>query len=245
MAADKLPTMSVLLRKLLGISKDERFYAVFNGVPGSGKTIFSYQMLWSYLQEQRKVRYSTTENTPEYIIENMKKFGWNIEPYLESGNLDFVDFFSWKTNPLWKPEKNQYGVRISPLNLDKLEMGLELLQDDIKGAPSRIIMDCLSTSLTDVDSEEVIQVLKSFITEGREQNTGVFTLAKGVLPDEIESSFLELFDVVAESKLEFGAEPKKFFRIVKSSLGPFPSMWFQYNITSNGFEIYKPPGLSL
>lgn len=62
------------------------------GSSGSGKTIFCAELSYRSVAEfDRPVVYVTFEERPEEIIRNVLQIGWDFRPYLEQGQMRFVD----------------------------------------------------------------------------------------------------------------------------------------------------------
>ncbi|NIO44863.1 MAG: hypothetical protein GTN36_04920 [Candidatus Aenigmarchaeota archaeon] len=62
-----------------------------SGAAGTGKTIFCAQFLMEGLKKGEICMFITLEEKPEDIIGDVKRFGWNLEKYVEDRKL-FLDF---------------------------------------------------------------------------------------------------------------------------------------------------------
>ncbi|MBI2005562.1 MAG: hypothetical protein HYS80_02250, partial [Candidatus Aenigmarchaeota archaeon] len=60
------------------------------GTSGTCKTIFCCQFLWNGLQKGENGIYVTLEESPEDILANMKKFGWDFEKFIKSKKFNIV-----------------------------------------------------------------------------------------------------------------------------------------------------------
>lgn len=60
------------------------------GGPGTGKTIFCAQFMREGLQKGEKCLYVTLEESPEDILNDCSRFGWNIDKYLSTGQLQII-----------------------------------------------------------------------------------------------------------------------------------------------------------
>jgi circadian clock protein KaiC len=65
------------------------------GGPGTGKSTFCRQICYNAVSNGKKCMYVSFEETKERIIKSMDSFGWDIQKYLENGNL-----LIQKINPL-------------------------------------------------------------------------------------------------------------------------------------------------
>ncbi len=60
---------------------------LLEGNAGSGKTLFSLQMLAHHARQGKKCLYVSFEESKDQLINHMNSFGWNPQPLLESGDL--------------------------------------------------------------------------------------------------------------------------------------------------------------
>lgn len=58
-----------------------------SGAAGTGKSIFCAQFLWEGLKRGEDCMYITLEERPEDIIGDVKRFGWDLEKYIDSKKL--------------------------------------------------------------------------------------------------------------------------------------------------------------
>ncbi len=72
----------------------ERNVVLLSGGPGTGKTIFSQQFIWSGLQKGEPGIYVALEEHPLQIRGNMAGFGWDVRKYEEEGLFAMVDAFT-------------------------------------------------------------------------------------------------------------------------------------------------------
>lgn len=239
--ASELTPFLALFRKILGISPDDHFYALISGAPGAGKTIVTYELLWHYLQEGTRSLYITTEDTPQLIMAKMKRFGWNVEPFLTNGRLAFIDMYSWRLHSIEKPMRTDYGVMIEPFAIDSMRPLIwEELLAIFKEYPTRVLFDCASTPFSGQGPKDYLSFLKGHIVKVKEIGSGVATLVSGVLPPRLESSALSLFDILIETQVEYGDVPRRYFRVVKSS-GKHVEERLEYRIGNGGIEVYGRP----
>ena len=85
---------------LYGGIPEGRAYLV-SGEPGTGKTIFTMQYLVHGLQLGEKATYISIDEKPEHVIADCTALGWDINRFLENGQLQIIDitrFFSSMTN---------------------------------------------------------------------------------------------------------------------------------------------------
>jgi KaiC/GvpD/RAD55 family RecA-like ATPase len=65
------------------------------GGPGTGKSIFCRQICFNLVSKGKKCMYVSFEESKERIVTSMEKFGWDINRYIENGDL-----LVQKINPL-------------------------------------------------------------------------------------------------------------------------------------------------
>lgn len=65
------------------------------GGPGTGKSIFCRQICYNLVSKGKNCMYVSFEETKERIIKSMENFGWNVNKYIEDGEL-----LIQKVNPL-------------------------------------------------------------------------------------------------------------------------------------------------
>jgi len=68
---------------------------LISGGAGCGKTIICCQILWTGLQRGDKCIFFTLEEPPDSIIKNAKKFGWDLNKYIDQKKflLEYKDPF--------------------------------------------------------------------------------------------------------------------------------------------------------
>jgi KaiC/GvpD/RAD55 family RecA-like ATPase len=66
---------------------------LLSGSPGTGKTIFSLQYLYSGLLKGEPGIYITFEEPKQSIMTIGENFGWNFEPYVKNGTFIVIEYF--------------------------------------------------------------------------------------------------------------------------------------------------------
>jgi KaiC/GvpD/RAD55 family RecA-like ATPase len=104
-----------------------RTYLV-SGAAGAGKTIFGLQYIYNGITKYGENGvYIATEERPEQIRENVKKFGWDFEALEEEGKLAIVDACSTK---IGIPSHEKY-VDIRPFDMRSMMDQIISIQDAI------------------------------------------------------------------------------------------------------------------
>lgn len=71
---------------------------LISGEPGTGKTIFTLQFLKKGIELGEKCIYISIDEKPEHIIKNAESLGWDLQDYLNKGQLKIFDFSNFFTN---------------------------------------------------------------------------------------------------------------------------------------------------
>ncbi|MBI4361689.1 MAG: AAA family ATPase, partial [Euryarchaeota archaeon] len=61
---------------------------VVSGPTGAGKTIFALQFIYHHLRRGKRCLYISASDDVESVLKNAMAFGWDMKPYVESGQLD-------------------------------------------------------------------------------------------------------------------------------------------------------------
>jgi len=120
---------------------------VIAGGAGSGKTIFSLQILAHHAAKGKKCLYMSFEESEKRLIEHMRDFGWNPDKLIKTGNLKIKRFL---TSEIYYYDKDKsIGGDIQAMmtkEVDPLLMELEPLavtaSDGFK--PDFIVIDSLT-----------------------------------------------------------------------------------------------------
>ena len=91
MQAKRTPTGIRELDSLIegGLGKGKTYLVV--GEPGTGKTVFGLQFLVSGLKDKEKGLYVAIDEKPAEVIEQAASLGWNLAPYIASGDFLILD----------------------------------------------------------------------------------------------------------------------------------------------------------
>jgi KaiC/GvpD/RAD55 family RecA-like ATPase len=61
---------------------------VVSGPTGAGKTIFALQFIYAHLRRGKRCLYISASDDEQSVINNAISFGWDLRPYIASGQLD-------------------------------------------------------------------------------------------------------------------------------------------------------------
>ncbi len=128
------------LDEILNGGIPKRNVVLLSGGPGTGKSIFSYQYLWSGLQMGEPGIFVALEEHPVQVRVNMSQFGWDVRRYEKDGVFAIVDAFTGGIGEAAKREK--YVVS----DVDNIDEFLDVLRNAIKETNAqRIAVDSVST----------------------------------------------------------------------------------------------------
>jgi KaiC domain protein len=128
------------LDEILNGGIPKRNVVLLSGGPGTGKSIFSYQYLWSGLQMGEPGIFVALEEHPVQVRINMSQFGWDVRKYEKDGLFAIVDAFTGGIGEAAKREK--YVVS----DVDNIGEFLDVLRNAIKETNAqRIAVDSVST----------------------------------------------------------------------------------------------------
>jgi len=130
------------------------------GETGTGKTIFGLQYIWEGLQKGEHGVFVSLEEEPEALFDDVKRFGWNFEPYIKNGKC-IIEFL-----PTWK--------------LEELPIMVTEKINSIKA--KRFVLDTLSLVCSRLDKIAIRSEIAEFLKELRK--AGVTTLLLSEIPED-------------------------------------------------------------
>ena len=205
------------------------------GPSGVGKTIFCKQFLYNGLVNGEPSVYVTTDESPRELLKSMKSFGFDIEPYLESGMFRIVDCYSWK---LGGESSGEYAVK-NPADLAMVSIAIEKARQGLEKI--RFVLDSV-TGLTSICNHNVT-VFSKFsqivVARIRLMNASAIFTAAPEAHDSQFMSFLRLtFDGTLEMKEdESGKEIKRLLRIFSFKGAKHKTYWTPFEITDKGIIV--------
>lgn len=117
-----------------------RNIVLLSGGPGTGKSIFAQQFLYSGLQFSDSGVLVTLEEHPVQLRINMSQFGWDVRKYEAEGKFAIVDSFTGGVGEAAKRER--YVVR----DVDDINMLVDVLKQAILDVKAeRVVIDSVST----------------------------------------------------------------------------------------------------
>lgn len=204
---------------------------LIRGAPGTGKSTLCQQFITSGLATKQPGIYVTLDNSPEDIINNMKRFG-KVDSFISDQTIIFLDAYSWKIgggkDESWK-KVLQGGLDINSINVMLSEILTKLNKDN------RSVFDSVSTLLLYIPADLVVRFIPILIAKCKQsRSTQVLILEEGVHDEEIVNTLSYLSDGVIEMKME---GPKRFMRIAKMRGSSVPRDWMEYDIKDAGLAM--------
>ena len=104
---------------------------ILAGELGTGKSVLMGELFYNILKKRKEpCIYVNFEGPPIAVEQDMEAFGWNLTPFLESGQLKFLDCFSFRMEPTQVPPYVHHVSGIwdcgqSPARADELVQGME------------------------------------------------------------------------------------------------------------------------
>jgi len=116
-----------------------RNVVLLSGGPGTGKSIFGQQFLYSGLIEDESGIYVTLEEHPTQVRLNMAQFGWDIRGFEEEGRFAIVDAFTSGIGEAAKRER--YVVRSDDFQnlVDVIKLAMKETE------AKRVVIDSVTT----------------------------------------------------------------------------------------------------
>jgi len=131
-----IPGMDEILHG--GVPK--RNVVLLAGGPGTGKSIFGQQYLWSGLKSGEPGVFVALEEHPVQVRINMAQFRWDVRPYEEKGLFAMVDAFTAGIGEAAKRER--YVVR----DPDDVNLLIDVIREAIRDISAvRVVVDSVST----------------------------------------------------------------------------------------------------
>jgi circadian clock protein KaiC len=210
---------------------------ILYGLPGTGKTVFAMQFLWQGLSEGEAVAFDVMDKPFSRLMTYFKSFGWNIEPYMESGKFIAIQAFS-HFEPYPKDQRVIY------FGLDDFE---EMKRID------RLISEKQVTRFAAGDfSEQVFSVYDLKYMEPVEDwtinwchydnivNIDIMTAATQKDISTQRATDLDLNKAHNIFFFRFNEEKsRRELRIVKMEASEHPLEWLPFRITREGIEMLK------
>jgi small GTP-binding protein len=202
----------------------------FSADPGVPSHVFGYQVIAERLRENGgKGFIYTNSSSPATIKNEMRAYGWDIEKYLESEKLFFVDSAS---NRIGFPATGKYNIENDSEIKEKVIKAIE----DIKGGTG-VIVD-VAMLLDSLGANATWGIIETWNKTALDNNVNlIFLFTKWDYEEEVLKKFEELVDCeVAIQPIVERVIFKQVFSVLKSN-------WTEPKDLKIFFECIKPGGV--
>jgi len=139
-AMKKLKTGIPGMDEILNGGIPERNIVLIAGGPGTGKSIFSQQFIYSGLEMNEGGVYVALEEHPVQIRKNMDSFNWKVEKFESAGMFAIIDAFTGGIGS--SAEREKYIVK----DPDDIREMVDVLKRAIKETSAkRVVIDSVTT----------------------------------------------------------------------------------------------------
>ncbi|WP_066634005.1 RAD55 family ATPase [Desulfolucanica intricata] len=196
------------------------------GDTGVGKTVLAGDFIKEGLQCGDTCIYVACDEPPEAMRQHLMSFKVGTRAYEKAGRLILVDAY--------EEEQSTEKYRISDLNnLEKFFYLEKQILNEFKGKKIRLIVDSLSTLLTAVPAEDILEFHRSRLKNLRRNNILTMDIfVHGVLDDKIMTISSHLYNIIL--KMNFGgspAHPVRMIQIGKVRSQRFVAAQYMFNIS--------------
>jgi KaiC/GvpD/RAD55 family RecA-like ATPase len=222
-----------------GVGIPQGHTVLISGGPGSGKTTFAIQYLYTGATEHGEPGlYITLDEEPVDIKENMASFGWNLQQAEQEKKLSFINVSPVRAAPTERAGLLQLGMK--EFRLVKL---LEAVREGVEqiGAKRVVIDPVTMFTLQYPDEVERIYAMRDLIADFRQNG------CTNLLISELKGTGLErehqfeeylVQGVILLRTVMKGDKLSRMFQVTKMRGLAVDNQPRPYDITSSGIEVY-------
>lgn len=210
--------------KIIGEGFETNSVNMIVGDSGSGKSIFSMELLLDGLEKGETCLYVTFEEKKEEFFRNMKKFGWDLEKYEKDGKLFFLEY---------NPEKVKTMIEEGGGEIERL-----VLKHKIK----RMVIDSMTSfELLFEDEFQKREAALSLFDIIRKWDCTTFLTLQENPKERNETSSLEFESdsIILIYFVRRKIRRKRFIEVLKMRGTKHSDQIHELKITKNGFEVTK------
>lgn len=230
-----VPTRIPGLDSLMGGGLPSFSLVLLLGEIGSGYGTFLSQVLYNHLSEGRKAAHYTAEASAQDVEGEMDSYGWSVRPFVEGGQLVFVDVLTPDLQELAELAPRGFtGLRVN------LAGSLNTLKTDLleKIREERWTVLHLSHLLHTYQLREVMELLLYWRAAIRAYGGVHFAvLPSGVHPEASENALKNVADGVVEFGLREGPRDYEGVLVIRKLRGLRTARMATYAITEEGIAI--------
>ena len=219
---------------------------ILAGELGTGKSVLMSQLLYGVLKRQKQPSiYMTFEGPPIAVQQDMESFGWNITPFLESGQLRFIDCFSFRSESAQTPAYSHLVK--DPRDLHSVTSALFTMMEEMKmTGQGAVFVDSLTEMFTLVQEERplvfhMLDGVKSWRAKGpKEKLVPFFCSHHSPLRAyvELDDLLFYMVDGIIDVRFNPGFAERgllvKQFRVRRMKGAPHETYWVTFSVTSKG-----------
>ena len=219
---------------------------ILAGELGTGKSVLMEQLLFSVLKEAKEpCIFVNFEGPPIALEQDVGSFGWDITPMLKSGQLRFLDCFSFRMEPS-EPIPYAHYVK-DPKDLRSVTASLFTMMEEMKMlGRGAVFVDSLTEMFTLVQEDRplvyhMLDGIKSWRAKGPKERLVPFFCSHHT-PLRAYADLDDLLFYVVDGILDVRFNPGfadrgllvKQFRVRKMKGAPHETYWLTFSINSKG-----------
>ncbi|MGI0073796.1 MAG: RAD55 family ATPase [Nitrosotalea sp.] len=212
---------------------------VLSGPPGSGKTTFGMQFLYSGAKDfDEPGIFVTLSQSPTEIANDFKSFGWNIEKLIEDGHMIIIDArpFKMEEGFIALDESLYRGETLPFMHLTQL-----ILSSIKRISAKRIVVDSLTVlAMQYANSFYVRQGLQGMIHTLEDQQCTSILISESGDSDSIPVEWYVASGVVLLHHVRKEDTMERAIQVVKMRGVRHSEQIFPIKLTESGLQIIHP-----
>lgn len=197
---------------------------------GAGSTTMALQLLYRDLKRGKFCELLSYDAFPSEVTRRMRDMGWDITPYLQTGQMKILDCYSALAGV-------EGSLIRDPTDFTEVSIQVTGMIEKAKG-PATMLLDSVTPIFNASAAKDCINFLQ--VLGAKLKNSGgmfIFTATKGSIPEEARSKIEALADGVIELNLVKKAKTLSRSLLVKKMAGG------QTSSVETGFEIAQGKGI--
>ena len=163
---------------------------MIRGESGSGTSTLGLQLVYEGLRSGRSAVILTYDSFPAEIQRQMKGMGWDVQRYIDNGNLQFIDCYSSLVG-------GETSIK-DPIDFTEVSIQVSSKVGEAKG-PVTVLLDSFTPIFNSAQVRHAINFLR--VLGAKIKNDGgffVLTGTRGSLPEAVESNLESVVDGVID-----------------------------------------------
>ncbi len=221
-------------------------FILINGEGGTGKSVMLQELAYRRIEKGDNVIYICLDDSPEYIVENMKALGFDVTDMI-GDRITFLDGFSFRAREYVK--NSQFPI-VDPNDFSGITKKINLYIDRLKmEGKGMVIFDSLTEMMTLCGAPVLLEHIKTWRVMGPKVHNVTFLASHhfGIKPLEEFSSVLDyimdgLIDIRYDPVLMEKGILLKQVRVRKMRGVWHDTRWKSFVITSEGIKEFDKVG---